>query len=180
VSTDWQMPRRNESCTACGHAFEIGEDLQAFLYEAPEGYERRDYCNTCSPPDQPQPLGFWRTRRPEPPTKKTQPFDRESIYALFQQLEDAVESEKLRLRFVLALLLWRKKVLKFERSEKRDDSEIWHFRVPRTDDTHSVSRPPLDEDQIERLSAQLEQLLAGGADEATLASVDADREDPDG
>ena len=174
MGTDWQMPRRNEACTGCRRAFEVGQPLQAFLYESRAGYERRDYCLDCPPPDQPVALGFWKTRRPAPPTRKTQPFDREAIYALFQQLEDDEEPEKIRLRFVLALLLWRKKVLKFERSEPAGGQEIWQFSVPRTDETHRVPRPALDEDQIERLSTQLEQVLAGRPDELDLAETDAE------
>ncbi len=172
MATDWQMPRRNDACANCERAFEVGQPLQAFLYESRAGYERRDYCLECQPPDQPEPLGFWKTQRPAPPTRKTQPFDRAAIYALFQRLEDDEEPEKIRLRFVLALLLWRKKMLKFERSEPAGGQEIWQFSVPRTDETHRVPRPALDEDQIERLSTQLEQVLAGRPDELDPAAAD--------
>lgn len=174
MATDWQMPRRNETCTGCRRAFEVGQPLQAFLYESRAGYERRDYCLECRPGDQPEPLGFWKTQRPAPLTRKAQPFDREAIYALFQRLEDDEEPEKIRLRFVLALLLWRKKVLKFERSEPAGGQEIWQFSVPRTEEVHRVRRPALDEDQIERLSTQLEHALAGRPDELDLAETDAE------
>jgi hypothetical protein len=171
VATDWQMPRRNDACAGCGRAFEVGQPLQAFLYESRAGYERRDYCLGCQPADQPEPLGIWRTQRPAPPTRKAQPFDREAVYALFQRLEDEEEPEKIRLRFVLALLLWRKKVLKFEGSEAVGGQETWQFSVPRTDETHHVPRPALDEEQVEWLSAQLERALAGRPDAAELAET---------
>jgi len=109
------MPRRGEACAACGRDFQPGETIRAYLYEFPEGYERRDYCANCRPPDEPFAIGSWQTRRPQPTAKKTSAFDREAIYRFFEQLEDADTPEKQRLRFVLALLLWRKKVLKFDR-----------------------------------------------------------------
>lgn len=169
---DWQMPRRGEACLVCKHAFEPGETIQAYLYESPKGYERRDYCVNCQPPDEPAAMGCWRTRRPEPATKKVRPFDREAIYGFFERLEDADTPEKRQLRFVLALLLWRKKVLQLARSETSGASEVWHFVVSRSGESHAVERPDLDEDQLERLGAQLEQLLAGEVGELSPVASD--------
>jgi hypothetical protein len=179
VSDDWEMPRRGEACAMCRHSFEPGETIHACLYESPAGYERRDYCTNCQPPDKPFAIGSWKTRRPEPATKKTQAFDRETIYGLFERLEDADTPQQQQLRFVLALLLWRKKVLKFDRSETREDGEVWHFVVPRTDDAHSVQRPDLDEEQLDRLGTQLEVLLAGEVEslDSVPSGLDQDEHD---
>jgi hypothetical protein len=171
VVDDWQMPRRAEACAACRRGFEPGEPIRAYLYEFPEGYERRDYCANCRPPDEPFAIGAWRTRRPEPTTKKTAAFDRQAIYRFFERLDDADTPEKQRLRFILALLLWRKKVLKFNGSETRDEHEVWRFGAPHTDEMHAVVRPDLDEDQLERLGAQLELLLTGEVDDLNAVAA---------
>ncbi|MEW6250701.1 MAG: hypothetical protein AB1716_08625 [Planctomycetota bacterium] len=205
MSTEWSMPRRGEACAACRHIFEVGEVFHAWLFDAHAaapaeaaapgehggGFVRRDYCLRCSPPAEPAPLGMWRTRRPPAATRKTAPFDRAAIYALFERLDeaqagslpgddahdstapeflpctasdpaqeqDAIE-KRVRLRFVLALLLWRKKVLRLERTLALADHEVWEF-VTRTGAVHRVPRPQLDEAQLEQLSVQLEELLAG-------------------
>jgi hypothetical protein len=172
VADDWQMPRRAEACAACRRGFEPGDAIRAYLYEFPEGYGRRDYCANCRPPDEPFAIGSWRTRRPEPTAKKAAAFDREAVYRFFEHLEDADTPEKQRLRFILALLLWRKKVLKFDGSETRDEHEVWRFAVARTEETHAVVRPDLDEDQLERLGAQLETLLAGEVDDLNAVAAD--------
>lgn len=171
MGNDWQMPRRGEACEGCRRSFEPGETIQAYLYEWPEGYQRRDYCATCQPPDAAFAIGSWKTRRPEPVAKKAPTFDRQGIYRFFEQLEEADTPEKRQLRFVLALLLWRKKLLKLDRSETGDGVETWHFVVARTDVTHAVTRPELDEEELERLGSQLEALLAGEVNElSTLVS----------
>ncbi|MFQ5806869.1 MAG: hypothetical protein ACE5I3_10505 [Phycisphaerae bacterium] len=168
---DWQMPRPGEACAACRRDFEPGETIQAYLYEFPEGYGRRDYCANCRPPDEPFAIGSWRTRRPQAVARKAASFDREAIYRFFEQLEDADTPEKRRLRFVLALLLWRKKVLKLDRSETTDKGEVWRFVIPASGETHTVERPDLEEEQLERLGAQLEGLLTGEVgDLSTVAS----------
>ena len=162
LSTDWTMPHRADACTACGHSFDFGEAFRAFLYETDQGYQRRDYCHACQPPAEPAPLGHWQTRRPEPTAKKVLPFDREAIYGFFERLEDVSEPSQVQFRFVLALLLWRKKVLRLERTVADPEHETWEFVAVRSGTAHPVARPDLDEEQLEHLSTQLERLLASG------------------
>jgi hypothetical protein len=160
VAIDWSMPRRGDACVACGRVFEPGEPFQACLYETDAGYERRDFCQTCPPADERPVVAAWRTRRPPPSAPRVQPFDREAVYAFFERLSDAAEPQQLQFRFVLALLLWRKKVLRLERTLTEPAGEVWEFSVPRTGAVHGVVRPALEEAELERLSGQLEQLLA--------------------
>jgi hypothetical protein len=169
VAGEWEMPRRSEACAACRYEFVPGDGIQAYLFESPEGYERRDYCANCRPADEPFAVGSWKTRRPQPTARKTPTFDREALWRFFEQLEDADTPERRQLRFVLALLLWRKKVLKFDRSETKDAREIWRFVAPQTGSAHTVERPDLDEERLERLGAQLETLLTGEVDD--LAAI---------
>ena len=165
MSQEWQMPRRGEACSACHAHFEPGTAFNAYLFETPAGYERRDFCLNCPPPSEPTPIGYWRTRRPLPTVRKAAPFDREAVFSFFQRLHSAAEPHQLQFRFVLALLLWRKKVLKFVETIAAESGEAWRFIQPQSQEAFDVSKPELDEDEIERLSRQLEDLLAGGADE---------------
>lgn len=159
MATDWQMPRRSDCCHGCQVVFEPGASLTAFLYDTPAGYERRDFCNACQPPAEPAPLGSWRTHRPLPAARKVVAFDREAVLGFFHRLAKVESPEQLRFRFVLALLLWRKKALKFETAETREDGEYWRFSVVSTKERCDVLRPELDEEEIDRLSSQLESLL---------------------
>lgn len=180
MANDWQMPRRGATCNVCQREFEPGDPVRAFLYESAEGYERRDFCASCEPPEQPPAVGFWKTRRPQPNVKKDVAFDRAAVFEFFERLEDADTPERRQLRFVLALLLWRKKVLKFDRSVATDDSEMWHFVVPRTGANHAVQRPDLDEEQLEHLGTQLEALLASQVGELSALASDSNEDQPHG
>jgi hypothetical protein len=179
VAGEWEMPRQGEACAACRCRFVPGDAIQAFLFESPDGYERRDYCDKCRPPDEPIAIGSWRTRRPQPVAKKRQTLDREAIQHLFEQLEDAETPEKRQLRFVLALLLWRKKVLKFEHSATEDGREVWHFVVRPSGVAHAVVRPDLDEEQLEGLGDQLEMLLTGVVGDLNGMAASSDRDHAD-
>jgi hypothetical protein len=164
------MARRAETCTACQRVFDVGETFQAFLYETPEGYARRDYCRACSPAAAQEAIGSWRTRRPDLSAKKAVPFDREAIYAFFERLEATDDPQRRQFRFVLALLLWRKKVLRLDQTVAEPAGEVWEFAAARSGTTFRVPRSELDEEQLEGLSAQLEQLLATGPAELEIIS----------
>jgi hypothetical protein len=159
------MPRRADACWACRRNFEAGATVQATVYETPSGYERRDYCPGCAPDADRAALASWRTRRAEPVQKKPYAFDRETACSIFEHL--APESDaQVRLRFALALLLWRKKLLKFERSVQHGAAETSRFIRTGDRQPFDVQRPDLDETELESLSEQLEQLLATGAVDA--------------
>src|ERR1051325_8715257 len=98
------MPRAGQNCSACRREFEADEEFRAHLYESAERYERRDFCITCEAPPLPFALATWRARAVSAAQRKSIPFDRESIFAFFRQLEPD-SPEKVQLRFVLALLL---------------------------------------------------------------------------
>lgn len=160
MSTDWSMPGPGQRCAGCQRRFEPGEALRAHLYQDEAGYRRHDYCHACQPPTTSRPLAVWTTRRREPASGKSRGLDWEGVYRLFEQLEDPAEPSKVQLRFLLGLLLWRKKILRLEESLGAGGLEVCGYIEPRTGRRYRVARPELDENRLEELSAQLEQLLS--------------------
>lgn len=162
MANDWQMPRRNDACARCEKPFEIEAALRAFLFETPQGYVRSDYCESCEAPTDPAPVGSWRTVRRAPATKKAV-FDADAIFTLFEQLEGTAVASQQQLRFCIALLLWRKKVLRLEGSQADGGVESWRYSSARGSASYEVVRPELDDAEVERLSVQLEALMSGEA-----------------
>ncbi|MCA9243093.1 MAG: hypothetical protein KDA32_03995 [Phycisphaerales bacterium] len=155
------MPRRGDHCRVCGRGFAAGDHYRALLFETEQGYEREEVCLGC-PPHGDDFLASWRTHRPHPTGPQKVRLDLPAIFSFFEGLADATEPEKVQFRFVLALLLWRKKALRLQDSNSADGVETWHFTRPKSEDRYQVARPALDDQRIEELSAQLEALLAGG------------------
>src|ERR1051326_172711 len=155
------MPRAGQNCSACQRAFGPDEEFRANLYEAAEGYERRDFCGACEAPAMPFSVASWRGRAATADQKKAPVVGRGAIFGFFQRL-DADNPQKLQFRFVLALLLWRKKVLKFDGAEEGAGRESWRVSVVRGEEHLDVERPDLAEDELERLSLQLDELISGG------------------
>lgn len=166
MAHEWQMPRRGEACVSCGAAFEIGQPLRAYLFESPAGYERKDFCETCRPQNEADAIGFWTTRRPAPQARKSAPFDKAAMLSFFERLDGAESPEKRQFRFVLGLLLWRRKALRLDHSKRVDgEEEVWRFSSPAGEQVYHVVQPDLDDATIEQLSRQLEDALTGGASE---------------
>lgn len=171
MARDWQMPRAGQHCAACAREFTPGETFRAVLYDHPQGFERRDFCLACELPAEPVALADWRTQRPAPTEKRAAAFDFEAAYRFFTQCEDAERPELIRFRFLIALLLWRKKGLKFERALTVGAREFWEFSTPATNERHRVCRPELADDELEVLGQQLESLLLGQGPPAELLSM---------
>ncbi len=156
------MPRRNDRCGHCARPFEPGDVLQSRLYEQPSGYERADFCEACTPPADRAPVAAWRSRRAEPSARRSAAFDRETALSFFRRLADPSTSEQAQFRFVLGMLLWRKKVLRFDRSDRTREGEVWSFHTVGSDESFELAVPDLDESRLEQLSAQLDALLSAG------------------
>ena len=75
------------------------------------------------------------------------------------RLEDETEPVRVQFRFVLALLLMRKRILQYESSNTTDEQEVWEMRLTSDKSTHHVVNPHLTDDQIENVSQQLSAIL---------------------
>ncbi len=88
-------------------------------------------------------------------------IDMEILAQIFMRLEDEESPPKQRFRFMLALLLMRKRMLKLEQTIKEGDQEYWLLRLMKDQSTHQVLNPQLTHEQVDRLRQQLTALLSG-------------------
>lgn len=162
---DWEVSRTTGRCAASDRVLAEGEAYYAVLLETASGFERRDYAVDVwqGPPE--GTFCYWRGRVPVREKKPgTYAVDMAILSQLFTQLEDAQSESKQQLRFVLALLLMRKRLLKMDRSTTEEGCEYWHLRMSSDQTVHRVLNPRLEKEQIERLSAQLTAILSGEVD----------------
>jgi len=177
-SSGYQIERPSGQCAATGRTLEPGETFVATLVEDEQGgLCRRDYSlEAWDRGEQPNEcFGFWRTTVPEP-TQKRKPFvDDEVLMNLLRRLEDAEEPQRVAFRFVLMLILMRKKLLRYDRTEREPreggGEREWWVLTPKADlskgplgkwsdsETIRVLDPHLDEAGIEQVTEQLGEIL---------------------
>ena len=123
-------------------------------------------------------FGYWKSTVPEPTTKKKLFVDDAILMNLLERLADATEPDRLAFRYVLALILMRKKLLRYDGNDIRqidvDGQSIeqtWWKLTPKLDlskgplgkwhpdVTLEVLDPKLDESRIEQVMQQLGEVL---------------------
>jgi len=161
---EWEIHRPLGECSATGKKIDFGDEYVGALVEESDGLQRRDYCLEHWEKEKPSVYCFWRTRLPDPEQKRQVFIDDEMLMAFFDRLADESEPERLNFRFVLSLILMRKRRLKYEATRVHDNQEIWVLRVVGEKRQVEVLNPHLDEDQIETLSDQIGQVLNADLD----------------
>ncbi len=156
---EWEITRPLGQCCGTGRQIAPGEEYFAALVETENGLERRDFCDEYWQSNNPQVYCYWRTRLPDPEQKKQLFVDDDMLMAFFERLEQESEREKINFRFVIMLVLMRKRRLKYDSTITRDGAEVWKLRVVGADQYVEVVNPHLDEQQIQELSSQIGEIL---------------------
>ncbi len=119
-----------------------------------------------SPADGEDILGLWHTLVPKKEEKKKLLIDDALLINFFQRLDDTDEPMRIAIRYVLALILMRKRILTYLGSTRDDDGvDTWQTKLRKFDTTHDVIDPGLDEYRIAEVSAQLGEIMEGDFDE---------------
>ena len=140
--SEWEINKPLGQCHGTERKIEYGEEY--FDY-----WESRKPDVFC----------YWKTRLPEPGLKKQLFVDDQMLMAFFERLEKETEQEKINFRFVLALILMRKRILKYDDTRTENAQEIWRLRIVGEKQIAEVINPHLDEEQIEQLSSQIGEIL---------------------
>ncbi len=156
---DWEINKPLGRCYGTERKIENGEEYFAALIETDKGLQRRDFCADYWESQKPDVFCYWKTRLPEPGQKKQMFVDDQMLMAFFERLEKETEPEKINFRFVLALILMRKRILKYDDTKTENNQEIWRLRITGEKQTVEVVNPHLNEEQIEQLSSQISEIL---------------------
>lgn len=162
TSTGWRTGRREACCATCGVAFTPGSSVVSTLVaaesDAQAPFERRDYCTACFDAAASRPFSWWRAAVPQPDDKKAA-FDlgvaREFLLRLLQ--EDA--PERASLRYLLTLLLLRKRIVRVADQFRDERGDVMTVRIPPDDTVHEVPCPDIDEAEAAALREQLGRLF---------------------
>jgi hypothetical protein len=158
---EYEIEKSQGLCSETSRELQEGEEFYAVLFETEEGFTRSDYAGDAwvGPPE--GFFSFWKTRVPARQEKKRLLVDDDVIINLFLRLEDSTEGLKLDFRFVLALILMRKRLLKYDQTETIEGQEIWQMRLMKNKSSHQVTNPRISDDRIDQVSQELGAILHG-------------------
>jgi hypothetical protein len=170
---DFEVQRCTRCCAATERALEPGDECYSVLEIAGADVIRKDYSPEAWKGAPDTAFGWWRSRVPEPTAKKIKLAPNDVLLELFDQLAD--KSEQQDLRYVLALLLIRRRVLRVDVTndnshDENDDTESNHAAEKMTlycskrDFTCEVAVAMPNSERIDVIQQQLSELLVAGAE----------------
>ncbi len=166
---DYNISKVSGACTRCQKDLPPGDRFVAVVREVNEEFQRRDYCTNCweGPEGQqlnrsPEVFGVWVSCIPQVQERKKLFVDDELLIDFFERLDGVTDQRKIAFRFVLALVLMRKKLLVYDCTEQTDNgTEQWLMHLKGSEHTHHVIDPKMDEEKIAEVSSQIGAILEG-------------------
>ncbi len=172
--SDWKIASRDRVCHGCAATFEDGQVLFSALSSGTDGIGRSDFCATCwAKPERADVTGddpiWWRTRHRE--GRRGLQLDLESIEGLFLALEGRDDESLAELRYLLGLILMRKRRLKVVRAVRRSDFEGFVVRRPRRTEEFVLRVFDLDAERAAQLKLELQRIFEGADLEEVVAAA---------
>ncbi|MCZ6851864.1 MAG: hypothetical protein O7F17_09505 [Planctomycetota bacterium] len=155
-------------CAATGRPLEPGSICMATLCERAEddGFDRRDYSlQAWHAQARPEGLfSFWKAAVPHPDAGRRVFVDDDVLWDLFERLADDPRRRRMAYRFIIALILMRKKRLRYIGRTGEGENERW-LMLPKGAATDQqpieVINPRLGDEDVRELSEQLREVLRG-------------------
>jgi hypothetical protein len=159
---DYEVQRCTRHCAASGRPLAEGEEFYSVLIAEGAEVRRYDYAVETWQGAPPGVIGWWKSRIPEREAKKTQLAPGEVLFQLFAELEAATDKQDM--RYVLSLLLIRRRVLRLEDTESDEQGrEVLVLYSPRDDTTHRALGVVPDPERANAIQQELDRLLFAGA-----------------
>lgn len=138
-----------------------GEEFYSVLWAEGAELVRRDYAIEAweGPPE--GAIAWWKSQVPSPEANRVRLAPNDVMLQLFDQLDE--QPEKHDMRYVLALLLVRRRVMRMEESERDEaGSEVLVLYCPRREATYRVPAITPDEGRTDDIQQELAALLFAG------------------
>ena len=160
----YDVARPGGVCHVTGRDIPPGTKFAAGLREGEAGLQRIDVLpEAWESIEKADLLAFWQTTMPEPRGRRQVFVDDGVLCDLFARLDGADEEQKQHFRFVLGLILIRKRLLAFEGEATDDDGRsVWRLRWRGKDKPGgdpSMLDPKLTEPQVEAVSLAMGEIL---------------------
>jgi hypothetical protein len=156
---EYQIQPNTRRCAQSGRELQPGEKVYSVLLEADGKWVRQDYSSEAwqGPPH--GSFSFWAGRIPPGEQNQRTPIDDDLLLDCLERLEGEKEPARVNFRYVVALLLMRRKRLRFEEARTEGAQEVLVLRCVRTRNTHRVRNPQLSEEEMAAVQDEVFRVL---------------------
>jgi len=156
---DYQIQPNTRRCFLTGRELKPGEKYFSVLLDEAGQFVRHDYSAEVwqGPPD--GAFSFWAGKVPASDGSKRPRIDDEMLLECFSRLEGQDDPSRVNFRYVVALLLMRRKRLKFSAALTEQGREVLRLRDARTGAEHEVVNPGLTDEEMASVQEEVLKVL---------------------
>jgi hypothetical protein len=158
----FEVPRNSRVCVATNRPLKPGEWFHSVLIEEENEIKRLDYSQDGWGGLPAEMIGYWKSKLPTQNDKKVKLAPNDILLNLFDQLSEQFDKQEM--RYVLTLLLIRRRIFRLEK-EETDDSGATMLNVycPKREAVYLVPVSQPGDEKIEELQNTLATLLYAGS-----------------
>ncbi|MFV0415783.1 MAG: hypothetical protein ACK5NG_05395 [Chthoniobacterales bacterium] len=175
MNNDWNIKGRAQVCAVTEREFAEGESFYTLLYDEAEGFRREDLSEEAwaARNENIQPFSFWKSKYEPPLPPPPETLKKDDAEGLLRYLVEQNLPEHTNARYILALMLERKRV--FRPIDGPDDDTLIYEHV-KSGDVFSIQNPKLSMEQIPLVQQEVSALLSGEGLPAPKATEEAAEE----
>ena len=161
MANDWEIKSRAEKCAATERPFQDGEYFYTLLFHDKDGYRREDLSEEAwqQRNDNIQPFSFWRAKFEPPPPPVPEALAKETAEDLLRRYMQEENSQHTNARYILSLMLERKRLLKQIEVKETDGARTLIYEHIKTGEVFVIPDPQLRLDQLEAVQNEVASLL---------------------
>lgn len=156
---DVDLQRFSRQCTASGRSLVPGETYFSALVRRGAEVERQDFAVEAWSGPPADTIAWWRATVPDPKSRKPNWAPNDVILHYFAQLDE--EPGEADARYVLALFMLRRRLLKLVSESQTDGQTVLELDCPKLEMQFTVPVIHVDAARIAQIQQQLMQLLDG-------------------
>jgi hypothetical protein len=157
--TEYQIQPNARRCAASGRELRPGERYFSVLTEEGGKFVRRDYTADAWQGPPADAFSFWAGKIASTDGKRRLPIDDELLLDCFGRLEGETEPGRVNFRYVVGLLLLRRRRLRLDESARECGVEVFYLRCPHTGTRYRVINPALTEAETAAVQDEVFQAL---------------------
>ena len=165
MTEDWNIQSPAHACAYTEKPFGKGEPIYTILSIGSDGFRREDICQSAWQAaggeqirDKAGVVSFWQHPYVPPPPPTPEPLKKEDAESLLRALLEKNLPEDKEVRYILAVMLERKRILK-HRETLVDELKVLIYEHSKTGESFTIEDPRLRLDQIPAIQKRVAALL---------------------
>jgi hypothetical protein len=166
MNQEWTIQGRGDRCSVTGEPFIDGQYFYTLLFEEGAGYRREDLSESIfkeRPPEAPKPYSFWRSKFEPPPAAPPEALGKQTAEDLLRRYMQEDSPQYANARYILALMLERKRLLKEIEVKHAEDGRMTRiYEHAKTGEVFVIPDPQLRLDELATVQTEIAEQLGGG------------------